>query len=94
MRVGGDIKAPVRIVYVPPAYPELARAAGINAVVVLECTIDPTGNVVGVRVVTGHPLFDAAAVAAVRQWRYTPSRLNGVPVPVLMTVTIRFVPKR
>ena len=36
------------------------------------------------------PLLDDAAVRAVRQWRYTPTELNGVPVPVLMTITVRF----
>ena len=76
--------------YVAPAYPEIARTARVSAVVVLECTIDPTGHVADVRVVRGHPLFDEAALSAVRQWRYTATLLNGVPVPLLMTVTVRF----
>ena len=46
-----------------------------------------------VRVLTGHPLLNPAALDAVRQWRYTATRLNGVPVAVLMTVTVRFISK-
>lgn len=94
VRPGGEIDFPVRVTYVAPVYPDLARMAGVTAVVVLECTIDPRGHVADVRVVAGHPLLNDAAVAAVRQWRYTPTRLNGVPVPVLMTVTVRFLQHR
>ena len=94
IRPGGDIKAPVRTVYVAPVYPNIASTAGFGGMVVLECTIDPTGHVTDVRVITGHPLLNEAATNAVRQWRYTPTRLNGVPVAVLMTVTVRFIAHR
>ena len=90
VRPGGDIKAPVRTVYVAPVYPEIARSARVSGIVVLECTIGPSGHVSDVRVLTGHPLLNPAAVEAVRQWRYTATRLNNVPVAVLMTVTVRF----
>jgi protein TonB len=40
------------------------------------------------------PLLDQAAVGAVKQWRYTPALLNGVPVPVIMSVTVRFALSR
>jgi len=43
-----------------------------------------------VRVLRSIPLLDAAAIEAVRQWQYTPTLLNGVPVPVIMTVTVNF----
>jgi protein TonB len=94
IRPGGKIKPPVRTVYVAPVYPEIARVARVSAMVVLECTIDPSGHVSDARVVTGHPLLNAAALDAVRQWRYTPTRLNDVPVAVLMTVTVRFTVTR
>ena len=42
------------------------------------------------RVLRSVPLLDQAAIEAVKQWRYTPSMLNGVPVPVIMTVTVNF----
>jgi protein TonB len=92
-RVGGKIEPPTRVAYVPPAYPEIARQARIGGVVVLDCTIDQDGRVVDVRVISGHPLLNEAALSAVRQWRYRPTRLNGVPIPVLMTVTVRFTPR-
>ena len=94
VRPGGNIQPPQRTVYVAPVFPAIAIAARVSAVVVLECTIDPTGHVTDARVVTGHPLLDGAVLAAVRQWRYSPTRLNGVPVPVLLTVTVRFQPRR
>jgi protein TonB len=46
--------------------------------------------VTDVRVLRGLPLLDRAAIEAVRQWVYTPTLLNGVPVPVIMTVTVNF----
>ena len=93
-RVGGDIVPPTKLVHVAPVYPEIARMARVSGVVVLDCTIDPRGNVVDVRVLSGNPLLTPSAVAAVSRWSYTPSRLNGVPVSVLMTVTVRFDLKR
>jgi protein TonB len=94
VRAGGDIKPPIRTVYVAPVYPEIASRARVSGVVVVECTIDPSGQVTDARVITGHPLLDRAALDAVRQWRYTATRLNGVPVAVLMTVTVRFTVSR
>ncbi len=81
-------------VYVAPIYPEIARAARVSGTVVVECTIDPSGRVVDARVITGHALLNESALDAVRQWRYEPTRLNRVPVAVLMTVTVRFIPHR
>lgn len=57
---------------------------------ILEATIGPTGAVTDVIVLRSVPLLDEAAVDAVRQWQYTPTLLNGVPVPVIMTVTVNF----
>jgi protein TonB len=93
-RVGGDIVPPTKLVHVAPVYPEIARIARVSGIVVVDCTIDPAGNVVDVRVLSGNPLLAPSAVEAVNRWRYEPSRLNGVPVSVLMTVTVRFDLKR
>jgi protein TonB len=90
VRAHVDVLPPRKLSGLLPAYPALARVSQIAAVVQLECTIDADGGVRDLRVVKGHPLFDAAALAAVRTWRYTPTRLNGVPVAVLMTVTVNF----
>jgi TonB family protein len=91
--VGGDVREPRRIHYVAPVYPEIALKGRIGAVVILECVLDPRGAIRSVNVLRGHPLFDEGTIAAVRQWRYEPTRLNGVPVAVQMTVTVRFVPR-
>ena len=89
-RVGGEIKAPERIKYVPPAYPEEAQAAKVSGVVIIEALIDEAGNVATAKVLKGIPLLDQAALDAVMQWKYTPILLNGAAVPVVMTVTVNF----
>ena len=88
--IGGDLRPPRKTQHVLPQYPELARLAGIGGVVIVQCVIGADGRVVDARVIRGHPLLDAAALEAVRQWRYEPTRLNGVTVPVVMTVTVTF----
>ena len=70
--------------------PDIAKQARVQGVVILECTISPQGKVTDVKVLRGIPLLDQAATDAVRQWVYTPTLLNGVPVPVIMTVTVNF----
>jgi len=90
IRVSELLQPPRKVVDVRPTYPVIARDAHIEGVVVLEAVLDRTGRVDQLRVVKSVPLLDRAALDAVRQWRYTPSVLNGQPVAVLMTVTIRF----
>jgi len=60
--------------------------------VTIEATIGTDGKVIDAKVVRSIPLLDQAALDAVLQWEYTPTLRNGVPVPVLMTVTINFTP--
>ncbi len=90
VRVGGSIAAPAKIVSVAPEYPAIARAARISGVVILEATIGEDGRVRDVHVLRSIPLLDQAAIDAVRQWLFTPTLLNGQPVPVVMTVTVDF----
>jgi protein TonB len=90
VRVGNGVEAPRKLRHVAPVYPELARQARVQGTVTLECAIDPHGRVAQARVLSGSPLLDAAALDAVRQWVYTPTRLNGIPVAVILTVTVRF----
>jgi TonB family protein len=90
VRVGGNIKAPVQISKVAPVYPLIAQSARVSGVVILETTIGVTGTVTDVRVLRSVPLLDQAAIDAVRQWLYEPTFLNGVPTPVIMTVTVTF----
>jgi periplasmic protein TonB len=90
VRVGGNIKEPKKLKEVRPAYPAIARQARVQGTVILECTISPQGRVTDVRVLRGIPLLDQSAIEAVKQWVYSPTLLNGVPVPVIMTVTVNF----
>ena len=89
-RVGGEIKAPVKVVNVAPDYPDLARRTRVEDVVILETVIDESGNVTSVRVLRGHPLLNQAALDAVQRWKFTPARLNDEAIPVVMTVTVQF----
>ncbi len=90
IRVGGRIQEPRKLKGGPPAYPEAARDARIEGVVILEALINPQGRVAEVVVLRGVPLLEEAAVDAVKQWVYIPTLMDGVPVPVLLTVTVRF----
>jgi protein TonB len=90
VRVGGQIKEPKKLKNIAPVYPDIAKQARVQGVVILECTISPQGKVTDVKVLRGIPLLDQAAIEAVKQWVYTPTLLNGVPVPVIMTVTVNF----
>lgn len=90
LRVGGTIGPPTKIHHVSPEYPPEAIAAGVGGVVIVEVTIDAGGLVADARILRSVTGLDDAAVAAVRQWRYTPTRLNGDPVPIIMTVTVKF----
>jgi protein TonB len=75
---------------VAPRYPELAQRAGIEGVVIIEAVIAVDGTVRDARVLRSVPLLDRAALDAVKQWRYAPTRLGGVAVPVIVTVTVQF----
>ena len=90
VRVGGSIAPPVKTQHVDAVLPAEAASAGIKGVVILEIVVDVDGRVAEARLLRSIPLLDKAAVDAVRQWRYSPSTLNGRPVPVIMTVTVNF----
>ena len=90
VRVGGSIKPPVKLVDARPVYPDDAREARVQGVVILEVLVGPDGKVLDSRILRSIPMFDQAATDAVRQWVFTPTLLNGTPVKVLMTVTVNF----
>jgi TonB family protein len=92
VRVGGNIRVPRKLVDVHPIYPASMRDAGREGSVPLEAIIGQDGNVLSVRVVSAevHPDFAIAAVDAVRQWKFSPTLLNGAPVEVVMSVKIDF----
>jgi protein TonB len=90
VRVGGNIKPPQKTRDVRPVYPPIAQSARVQGIVIIEATIGPDGAVKDAKVLRSIPLLDQAALDAVRQWVFTPTLLNGVPVPVIMTVTVQF----
>ena len=90
LRAGIDVREPRRVKNVAPVYPSLAVESHVQGVVVLECEVDARGHVDSVKVVSGNPILIDSAVNAVRQWVYTPTLVNGVPVPILMNVTVTF----
>jgi len=87
----GGVTAPELIERVEPLYPETARKLRQEGTVVLEAVITSAGIVDEVRVVaSAGPLLDAAALAAVRNWRYRAATLNGRAVAVFLAVKVRF----
>jgi periplasmic protein TonB len=76
---------------VQPAYPEIARQVRVQGSVQLRAIISKAGTIENLVVESGHPMLVAAAIKAVRQWRYRPYRLNGEPVEVEAEVTVNFV---
>jgi periplasmic protein TonB len=90
VRAGGKVQFPKRVSYVEPVYPQIATTARVEGTVILEAIIDESGAVTNLRVIRSIPLLDEAAKQAVARWRYSPTTLNGVKVPVIMTVTVTF----
>jgi TonB family protein len=90
VRVGGNIKPPIKTRDVRPIYPDVAMEARVMGVVIIEATINTSGQVSHARVLRGQPMLDQAALDAVYQWEFMPTLLNGAPVPVIMTVTVNF----
>jgi len=76
---------------VQPIYPAIARAAHISGTVELRAIIAKDGTVRDLEVLSGNPLFVPAALSAVREWRYRPTLLSGVPVEVETRITVNFV---
>ena len=90
IRLHSGMQPPRKVVDVRPVYPALAQTARVEGVVILEAILDARGHVASMHVLRSIPLLDQAAVAAVGQWTYTPTLLNGVAVPIVMTVTVQF----
>jgi protein TonB len=90
VRLSSGITPPTRIKDVQPVYPPIAQSARVQGDVIIEATIGPDGRMQNAQVLRSVPLLDQAAVAAVMAWVYTPTLLNGQPVPIIMTVTVRF----
>ena len=90
VKVGGQIETPRRLRSVAPIYPAIAQSARVEGSVMIEAVIGEDGAVREAKVVAGPPLLQGAALDAVKQWTFTPTKLNGQPVAVIMTVTVVF----
>ena len=90
VRVGSGIRPPQKIKDVKPVYPAEAQRSGIQGVVVVEATIDAAGKVRNAVVLRSIPALDAAALAAVRQWEFAPTIVNGQAVPIIFIMTVNF----
>jgi periplasmic protein TonB len=90
LAVGGRIGMPHRLVHQQPAYPPIARAGRVQGTVEVSIVIDALGNVERAKVVRSIPQLDGAALDAVRKWKYSPTIVNGVAVPVTMVVHVTF----
>ena len=92
LKVGGNIRVPQKTLDVRPIYPKTMREAGREGIVPIEAVIGTDVSVTYLRVLSAqvHPDFAIAASDAVRQWRFSPTLLNGSPVEVVMRVSITF----
>ena len=91
VRIGGQIEAPELVHRVEPIYSALAVQAHVSGTVILEAIVGADGRVAEVKVLrSAHRLLDGAAIAAVRQWRYSPLVLNGIRESFVLTVVLSF----
>lgn len=90
LRISGTIGRPRKIKDVKPRYPQIAVFQQARGTVVIEITIGTDGRVQDAKIVHSDPQLDEAALEAVRQWEYEPTRVNGVLVALMMTVIVNF----
>jgi TonB family protein len=90
LRLGSTIAPPKKIKDVRPVYPREGLATQARGTVILDVTIGTDGKVKDAKVIHSVPQLDLAALEAVRQWEYEPTRVNGALVALIMTVVVNF----
>lgn len=90
IRVGGNVQEARLSKKIVPTYPPLARSARISGVVRFNAVIGTDGRIQNLQLVNGHPLLVPSAQAAVSQWVYQPTLLNGEPVEVMTQIDVNF----
>jgi protein TonB len=90
IRITSGLEAPRKVHDQAPVYPQPAILAHVEGTVIIEAVISTSGAVQEMRVLRSLPFLDQAALDAVRQWVFTPTRLHGVAVPVILTVNVQF----
>ena len=78
------------IAFAEPAYPAAAKTHGIEGTVLLDAVIDREGAIKDLSARTGHPWLAESALETVRQWRYRPTTINGIPVEVQTEIEVTF----
>jgi protein TonB len=91
LHVSTGVSAGMLIAPIQPAYPQIARSAGIQGTVVIQAIISKSGRIESTHVLSGSPMLQAAALDAVRAARYHPYLLNNQPTEVETTISINFV---
>jgi len=90
VNISGGVMAGNLLQKTTPVYPPIAKAAHVQGTVVLQATISKTGSIENLRVVSGPSMLQAAALDAVKTWRYKPYLLSGEPVEVETEVNVIF----
>jgi TonB family protein len=91
-RVSADVMERLVTHRVDPDYPEAARPANLQAVIVLDVVVGRDGSVLDMRALNGPEVLAQAAMDALRWWRFKPYQLEGRPVVVETTVAVEFKP--
>src|SRR5256886_1822663 len=88
--IGGQVQPARLLKSVQPVYPQMARSSHAAGDVTVDALIDADGNVTNWKAVSGPPILRQAAIDAIKQWKYDPARLDGRPVAIHLTLTVRF----
>ena len=87
---GGRMKGPQLVLRSVPNYPAIAKRAAIEGEVTVDALIDTNGKLTNMKVVSGQPLLQQAALDSLRTWKYEPAYLDDKPVPVQTSITVKF----
>ncbi len=87
---GGRMKEPQLVLRSVPNYPAIAKRAAIEGQVTVDAVIDTNGKLTNMKVVSGQPLLQQAALDSLRTWKYEPAYLDDKPVPVQTSITVKF----
>jgi TonB family protein len=87
---GGRMRGPQLVLRSVPMYPAVAKRAAIEGDVTVDAMIDTNGKLTNMKVVSGQPLLQQAALDSLRTWKYEPAYLDDKPVPVQTSITVKF----
>lgn len=85
-------KRPILVEKINPAYPEEAKKQGIQGLEIIQAQIDSSGNIINLKPLSStHPVLTQSAMGAIKQWKYTPGTVSGLPTTVPLTVVVNFI---